>query len=196
MSVRIESPGIYLWIIKTISVLVPKSIRIDWRREWEAEVCSHWLLLKRWERLNAHSKLDLFRRVQGTLADALSFQQRRTILMLGVLNIVVALLTGFGAWQEFIVSDIFYPQLHPILISLFGIVVSILFAVSGIAMLRRWPTARRLIIVTGILSILVHVDGALPPHRNMGYPAVIIGAGYGLVMLVVFEWTARRNLVS
>lgn len=195
MAVRIESPGVYLWIIKAISRLVPQALRLDWRREWEAEVWSRWLLLQRWERLNAHSKLDLFRRVQGALLDVLSFQRVRTSLMPGGLNIVVALLTGFGAWQELIVRSVFDPQLQPILISLVGVIVSILFAISGIAMLRRWPTVRPLIIVTGILSILLHGYGALPPHRNMGYPALIIGGGYGLVMLVMFERNRKRSLV-
>jgi hypothetical protein len=195
MAVRIESPGIYLWIIRAISLLVPQACRFDWRREWEAEVCSRWLLLKKWERLNAHSKLDLFRRVQGALVDVLSFQRRRTSLMLGPLNIVVALLVGFGACQEFIFRCIVDPQLQPILVSLFGIAVSILFAISGIAMLRHWPTVRGLIMGTGILSILFHVYGALPPHRSMGYPALIVGAGYGLVMLVLFERTGKRSLV-
>jgi hypothetical protein len=53
-----------------------------------------------------------------------------------------------------------------------------------------------LIIVTGTLSILVYVYGALPPHRNMGILVLIVGAGYGLLMLVVFEWNQKRTLVS
>jgi len=61
--------------------------------------------------------------------------------------------------------------------------------------LRQWRAARRLIIVTGLLSILVHVYGALPPHRNMGYVALLVGAGYGLLMLLGFEWQRRRDLL-
>ena len=86
--------------------------------------------------------------------------------------------------------------MQPLLISLAGIIVSILFVTSGIALLRQWPAVRRLIILTGTLSILLHVYGALPPHRNMGFVALIVGAGYGLVMLVVFEWNGKRNMVS
>jgi hypothetical protein len=29
----------------------------------------------------------------------------------------------------------------------------------------------------------------------MGYLALLVGAGYGLLMLVVFEWSRRLNLV-
>jgi hypothetical protein len=101
-----------------------------------------------------------------------------------------------GAWQGFIVWGILNPQMQPLLVSLSGIIVSLLFAISAIAMLGRWPKARGLIILTGTLSILLHVYGALPPHRNMGILALIVGAGYGLVVLVVFEWNGRRNLVS
>jgi len=196
MAVRIQTPGIYLWLIRAISLLLPGPSRSEWRREWDAEIVSRWLLLKKWERLNAHSKLDLFRRVQGALLDAVWFQQSRTRLTLVALNMLVALLTGFGALQEFIVGGIRYRQLQPFLISLMGIIVSILFVTSGIALLRRWSTVRRLITLTGTLSILLHVYGVLPPHRNMGFFVLIVGAGYGLVMLVVFDWNERRTIVS
>jgi hypothetical protein len=196
MAVRIQTPGIYLWIIRAISLLVPKEFRREWRREWEAEILNRWLLLKEWERLNAQTKLDLFRRVQGAFLDVLCFQQRRTCLVLAALNVLVALLTGFGALQEFIIRGIRDRQMQPLLISLVGIIVSILFITCGIALLRRWPTVRRLITLTGTLSILLHVYGVLPPHRNMGFFVLIVGAGYGLGMLVVFEWNEKRNMVS
>jgi hypothetical protein len=195
MTVRIQTPGIYLWIIRAISLLVPKQSRLEWRREWEAEVFSRWLLLKEWERLTAHSKFDLFKRVRGSVLDVLCFQQRRTSLVLVAFNVLVALLTGFGALQEFIIRGIRDRQMQPLLLSLMAIIVSILFITSGIALLRRWPAVRRLITITGTLSILLHIYGVLPPHRNMGFFVLIVGAGYGLVMLVVFEWNERRNLV-
>jgi hypothetical protein len=196
MAVQIQTPGIYLWLIRAISLLLPGASRSEWRREWEAEIVSRWLLLKEWERLNAHSKLDLFRRVQGALLDAVWLQQSWTRLTLVGLNMVVALLTGFGALQEFIVGGIRCRQLQPFLISLAAIVVSILFIISGVALLRQWSTVRRLIILTGTLSILLHVYGVLPPHRNMGFFVLIVGAGYGLVMLIVFEWNGKRRLIS
>jgi len=196
MAVGIQTPGIYLRIITAISLLVPGPSRLEWRREWEAEIVSRWLLLKQWERLNAHSKLDLFKRVLGSFLDVLCFQQRRTNLVLVGLNVLVALLIGFGALQVLIVRGIRDRQMQPLLLGLVGIVVCSLFITSGIALLRRWPTVRRLVIVTGTLSILLHIYGVLPPHRNMGFIALIVGAGYGLIMLLVFEWNEKRNLVS
>ena len=195
MAVRIQTPAIYLWIVRAISLLAPKEPRLEWRREWEAEVFSRWLLMKKWERLTAHNKLDLLKRVLGSVFDVLCFQRRRTRLGLVALNILVALLIGFGALQQFIIDGIGDRQLEPILLSCAAIIVSILFITSGIAVLRRWPSGRRLITLTGTLSIVLHVYGVLPPHRTMGFLVLIIGAGYGLVMLVVFAWYERRNLV-
>jgi len=196
MRMEFQTPTIYLRLIWALALLLPKQFRSDWRREWEAEIINRWLLLEKWERLNVKSKFDLLKRVQGAFRDVVCFQQRRTSLMLVTLNIVVALLTAYGALPEFIISSLFSRQLQPFLVSLLGIIVSLLFLTSGIAMLRRWATTRRLIIVTGTLSILLHVYGALPPHRIMGIVALIVGAGYGLFMLVVFEWNQKRNLVS
>jgi hypothetical protein len=196
MAVRIQTPGIYLLIIRAISLLAPKESCLEWRREWEAEIVTRWLLLKEWDRLNVHSRLDLFRRVQGSLLDVLCFQRRRTSLVLVALNMLVAISTGFGALQQFIIEGIRHRQMRPLVLSLTAIIVSILFITSGIALLRRWPTVRRLIALTGTLSILLHVYGVLPPHRNMGLLVLIVGAGYGLVMLIVFEWNEKRNIVS
>ena len=106
-------------------------------------------------------------------------------MTLVVLNILVALVNGFGAVQELIVSGIGGRAWQPFLMGVGGIIVSILFIVSGVAIWRKWPSARRLAIITATFSILFHVYAALPPHRNMGWPALIIGAGYGLVLLIV-----------
>ncbi len=102
-----------------------------------------------------------------------------------VLNIVVALLVGFGAVQEFVVRGILDREVQPFFIGFAGIVVSLLFVTSSVARWQKWPSARRLAIVTATLSILFHVYAALPPHRTVGFPALIIGAGYGFVLLII-----------
>jgi hypothetical protein len=66
-------------------------------------------------------------------------------LLLVALNLVVALLTGFGALEAFIIDGIRGGRLQPFVISLIGIGLSLLFITSGIALLRQWPTVRRLI---------------------------------------------------
>lgn len=106
-------------------------------------------------------------------------------MTLVVLNILVALVNGFAAVQELIVRGIWGREVQPFVIGLLGIVVSLLFIISGVGMWRKWPSARRLVIFTAVLSIVFHIYAALPPHRNVGPPALIIGAGYGLVLLII-----------
>ena len=153
MALSIQTPRIYLLIISAISLLAPQEFRHEWRREWEAEIVSRWLLLKKWERLNARSKLDLFKRVRGSFMDVMGFQQSRTTLVLVTLNILVALLTGFGAVKEFVIGGIGDQQIQPFLLSSLAIGVSVLFLISAVAMLRRWVAVRLLVILTGTLSI-------------------------------------------
>lgn len=106
-------------------------------------------------------------------------------MTLAVLNILVALLTGFGAAQELIVRGVRGQEVKPFFIGLAGIAVSLLFIISGVAMWRKSPSARPLVIITAIFSIAFHVYAALPPHRIAGPPALIIGVGYGLVLLII-----------
>jgi hypothetical protein len=105
-------------------------------------------------------------------------------MVFAVLNILIGLVLGFGAAQEFIVLGLVDRRVQPFFAGLAGIVVSALFIMSGVAMWRKWASARRLVIITAILSILFHVYAALPPHRNAGLPALIIGVGYGVVLLI------------
>ena len=115
-------------------------------------------------------------------------------MTLALLNILVALLTGFGAVQELVVRGIRDRQVQPFFISLAGIVVSVLFLTSGIAMWRKRPSAHRLAIVTAVSSIVFHVYAALPPHRNVGPVALIVGVGYGLVLLVITLRSRRKRV--
>jgi hypothetical protein len=114
-------------------------------------------------------------------------------MILVVLCFLVALLTGFGAVQELIVRGIINHEVQSAIIGTIGTVVSVLFLLSGIAMWRKWPSTRRLAIVTAILSIVFHVYAALPPHRKVGPPALIIGAGFGLVLLIVMFGSKGKN---
>lgn len=113
-------------------------------------------------------------------------------MILAILSILVGLLIGFGGVQELIVRGIIDREVYPAIIGIIGTIIAILFIVSGIAMWRKWPSTHRLVIVTSILSILFHVYAALPPHRNVGPPALILGAGYGLVLLIVML-SSKRN---
>lgn len=196
MRLNFESPVVYLRFIRALSLLVPADARLDWRREWEAEIVHRWQALQKWRRLDMKSKIDLTARVAGATRDVASFQQNRKLRILVVINIVVALALGFGAVQEFVVSGILDGNLQPFFLSSAAIIVSVLFIVSAVAMFRQWPGVRRLVLLTGVLSMLIHIYGALPPHRNMGYPALLLGAGYALVMMWAYDRTSRRNPIT
>ena len=184
MKLNFHSPALYLYFIHAMSLLVPRHARLDWRREWEAEIIHHWQVLQQWNRLNLKSKLDLLTRIAGATYDVASFENNKSRLVLGVLNILVAFTLGFPAVREFVFGN---GQVQTLFLSAAAILVSILFMISAVAVLLEWTTVRSLLLMTGVLSILVHVYGALPPHRNMGYVALLIGAGYGLVMILAYE---------
>jgi hypothetical protein len=196
MRLNFDSPAIYLRFVYALSLLVPAESRLDWRREWEAEIVHRWQVLQKWGWLNMKSKIDLTARVAGATRDIASFQQNRTRLVLVVLNILVALALGFGATQEFVMGGLLGGKVQPFLLSSAAIVVSVLFVISAIAMLRQWTAVRRLVLLTGVLSILIHTYGALPPHRNMGYPALLIGAGYALVMILAYHRNSPRDPIT
>ena len=196
MKLNFDTPAPYLRFISAMSLLIPLQSRRDWRREWEAEIISRWQELQKRNRLNMKSKLDLSAKVAGATSDIASFQNNRPRLVLSVLNILVAFALGFGAVPEFVISGIGKGQLQPFFLSSAAILVSILFIISAIAMLREWTAVRSLVLITGVLSILVHLYGALPPHRNMGYLALLIGAGYAVVMVVVYQRNAQRNPIT
>lgn len=187
MKLSFNSPALYLLFIRAMSLLIPLQSRVDWRREWEVEIINRWQLLEKRNRLNMKNKLDLSAKVSGATRDVASFENNKTRLFLGAINILVALVLGFFAVQQFANRGIRDGELQPFVLSSAAILVSILFIISAVAMLREWTTARSLVVITGVLSLLVHVYGVLPPHRNMGYPALLIGAGYAVVMILVYR---------
>jgi len=67
----------WLWLIRMIGVIVPRRLRADWRREWEAELRHREELLAEWDRLDWRNKLDLLRRSVSAFWDALWLQPKR-----------------------------------------------------------------------------------------------------------------------
>jgi predicted permease len=67
----------HLWLIQFIGVIVPRRLRADWRREWEAELRHREELLAEWDRLDWRSKIDLLRRSASAFWDALWLQPKR-----------------------------------------------------------------------------------------------------------------------
>jgi ABC-type antimicrobial peptide transport system permease subunit len=67
----------WLWLIRLIGVIVPRRLRANWRREWEAELRHREELLAQWDRLDWRTKLDLLRRSTSAFWDALWLQPKR-----------------------------------------------------------------------------------------------------------------------
>ncbi|HYP29039.1 MAG TPA: ABC transporter permease [Blastocatellia bacterium] len=67
----------YLWLITLVSLLVPRRLRADWKREWRAELEHRESRLRQWQRLGARAKLELLGQSLGSLYDALWFQKHR-----------------------------------------------------------------------------------------------------------------------
>ena len=114
-------------------------------------------------------------------------------MILAMLNILVALFLGYGAVEEFWIRGVRGGEVQPLIVGLVGAFVSVLLALSGLALWRRWPNARSLVIAAAILSILFHVYAAFPPHRNVGILVLLVGAGYGLILLgIMLMWGTRE----
>src|SRR5215813_544950 len=67
----------WLWLIVLIGVIVPRRLRADWRREWEAELQYREALIGEWDRLHLGAKLGFLLHSLGAFADALWLQPIR-----------------------------------------------------------------------------------------------------------------------
>jgi predicted permease len=67
----------HLRLIALVGVIVPRRLRADWRKEWEAELRHREELLAEWDRLDWRNKLDLVRRSTSAFWDALWLQPKR-----------------------------------------------------------------------------------------------------------------------
>src|SRR2546425_8886748 len=74
---RITRFRFWLWLIRAVGVIVPRRLRANWRREWEAELRHREEMLAEWDRLDWRSKLDLLRRSTSAFWDALWLQPKR-----------------------------------------------------------------------------------------------------------------------
>jgi predicted permease len=66
-----------VWLVRFVGLIVPCSLRADWRQEWEAELSYREAMLADWDKLNWKTKLDLLRRSLSSFWDALLLQPRR-----------------------------------------------------------------------------------------------------------------------
>jgi macrolide transport system ATP-binding/permease protein len=67
----------HLRVIAIVGLIVPRRLRTDWRREWEAELRCHERRLAGWDRLDSRHTQDLVRRSASAFWDALWLQRHR-----------------------------------------------------------------------------------------------------------------------
>lgn len=105
------------------------------------------------------------------------------VTVVPITTVVVGLVLGFGGLQELFVRGIWNGERQPLLIGAAGTLVAALLLLSAFAMWRRWTIWPRLATVVGTLSVAFHAYGALPPARNIGVLALVLGVGIGVVLL-------------
>src|SRR5215207_1137182 len=66
-----------LWMIRLLSLIVPRRLRVEWKEEWEAELENRSARRDEWRQLDAGEKRELLRRSIGAFWDALVLQPRR-----------------------------------------------------------------------------------------------------------------------
>jgi putative ABC transport system permease protein len=65
------------WIIRIVSAFIPKRLRTEWRREWDAELLHQESTLAKWNRPRWRTRMDLVRQSLGSTWDAAWLQRRR-----------------------------------------------------------------------------------------------------------------------
>lgn len=97
---------------------------------------------------------------------------------------VLALALGGGAVQEFVVPGLSGGETQPLVVGVAGIVVAVLCLSAAWLLWKQSAVAPKLAAVSGALAIVFHAYAALPPHRNVGVLALLLGIAVGVLLLL------------
>jgi len=97
---------------------------------------------------------------------------------------VFALALGGGAVQEFIVPGLRGGATQPLVVGMAGIVVALLCLSAAWLLWKQSAAAPKLAAVSGALAIVFHASAALPPYRNVGILALLMGVAVGVLLLL------------
>lgn len=113
-----------------------------------------------------------------------------------VLVTLLAAVLGAGAVQELVVRGIRGGEAQPLLVGGAGVVVCALAVVAALSLRRRANGAPRLAAVAGGVAIAFHLLAALPPERNVGLLALLLGVAMGVLLLTGAPAARRRPAQS
>jgi hypothetical protein len=108
-----------------------------------------------------------------------------------VLTILIALALELGAVQELLVRGVRGGETQPLVIGTIGALVSALVLVAAMALWRRTAGAPRLALLGAALAVAFHAYAALPPHRNVGFVALLLAVMASAVLVWVGQRQAR-----
>lgn len=97
---------------------------------------------------------------------------------------VLALALGGGAVQELVVPGLRGGGAQATFIGVAGIVVAVLCLSAAWLLWKQSAVAPKLAAISGALAILFHAYAALPPHRNVGILALLLGVAIGVLLLL------------
>lgn len=113
--------------------------------------------------------------------------------MLIIATIIAAILLAFGAIQELWVRGVVGGEVQPFVIGAVGAVLSVLLVLAAIALKLQRGGAERFAIATAVALTAFHAYAALPPHRNVGPPALLI-ALVGSAVLIAYAHSNSSRL--
>jgi hypothetical protein len=116
--------------------------------------------------------------------------------VLSILTAVIGLVLGFGGLQELVVRGIVYREMQPLLVGAVGALIGALLMLAALAHWRRWRTWPRLAVAAGSMSVAFHLYASMPPERNVGLLAMLLGVGIGLTLIVRATREERAPLAS
>jgi ABC-type proline/glycine betaine transport system permease subunit len=104
--------------------------------------------------------------------------------LLSIVTALIGMLLGFGGLQELVVRGILYREPQPFLVGAIGALVGASLLLTALAHWRRWARWPRLAIAAGSASVLFHLYASMPPERNVGLLAMLLGVGIGIALIV------------
>jgi hypothetical protein len=103
--------------------------------------------------------------------------------LLSLFTAVIGMLLGVGGLRELFVRGILYREMQPLLVGATGALVGALLLLTALAHWRRWPRWPRLAIAAGSASVVFHLYASMPPERNVGLLAMLLGVGIGIALI-------------